>query len=129
MTLSQIMVRDTVLIPSGPAQDGSQKHLHVVMCNPTLAGMVLLVSITSCKNTYDDTTCILQAGDHLFITKESYVFYRFAQTRLVQHLLDEIKNKNCSLKLPIDEEIFNKIRQGFYRSRFTKKFVFEYLPE
>ncbi len=98
------------------------------MCNPTADWYILLVPITSCKNEQDDTACILRADDHSFIKRDSYVFYRYAKAMYITALLRGINTGNFSLKTPIDEMIFNKIHRGFYKSKFTGKFTFEYRP-
>jgi hypothetical protein len=67
----------TLLIPSGTVADPDGKHWFVVATNPCDAGFHLLVSISSVMpNRVHDPTCLLEAGEHPFLNRQSYVFYR-----------------------------------------------------
>lgn len=115
----------TILMPTPTQRDRAKKHLFVVMCAP-IDDYVLVVPIATCREKYD-VTCILQAGDHPFIKTLSYAAYYFAECKLVQHLQSDVAKNIAKLREPISEKVFTKILNGFYRSKYTRNFVFEYL--
>lgn len=78
-TLYQPFEGGTLLIPSGPIGH----HLFVVATRPCLEQNVALVNIAGRT---PDPTCILQAGDHEFIKKPSWVYYRRARIESVAAL-------------------------------------------
>ena len=120
-------IADTILMPSGTAQDKHKKHLFVVMCKP-VDDYVLLVSVATCRFNYDET-CILNKDDHRFIKHKSYVVYQLAEVKLVKHLQDGIKNRLYRRHSPMSDSVFQKILKGFGESAYTKNFVWEYLPK
>jgi hypothetical protein len=72
----------TLLIPSGP----SGSHLFVVVTDE-VDGQFLLVSLSSIKpNRYYDSTCVVAAGVHEFVTLDSFGFYGGARLDVATHL-------------------------------------------
>ena len=110
----------TLLVPSGP-----RRHLFVVLTKP--AGSkerILMVGINSIHDDqYHDPACILYAGDHPFITRPSFIAYRFAK------IVDGDRVRHCletgyfTLREPVSQEVFEKICHGLVMSRHTRPSV------
>ncbi|MFA9500768.1 hypothetical protein ACERCG_10145 [Mannheimia sp. E30BD] len=85
----------TILRPTNYGKvENSYKHLYILLTDPCFDGetgkgdMILSVNCSSIKNEKAlDETCILKAGTHEFITRNSFIFYRHIRI----DSLDEIK--------------------------------------
>ena len=89
---------------------GKIDHLHIICTKQffykdTGAQSVLAVNVSSIreKGTYDGT-CVLRAGDHPFITHDSYIRYKDAVVMKVEKLISavnsgEITWKMCQMKV------------------------------
>ncbi|SQE29849.1 Uncharacterised protein [Mannheimia haemolytica] len=87
----------TILRPTNYGkEDNPYKHLYILLTDPCFDGetgkgdMILSVNCSSIKDGKAlDETCILKAGTHEFITRDSFIFYRHIRI----DSLDEIKAK------------------------------------
>lgn len=106
--------KDTVLIPSGPTD-----HLHFVCCDlvfyPKQAKeCVLLVNISTIKQDIDyDLTCIVEVGDHPFVTRPSYIYYRKADIFGADSLSRNVAEGAFQVHQPCSDELFTRILNGF----------------
>lgn len=113
----------TLLIPSGH----SGKHLFVVMTNECKAGQHLLFSISSIKNGVSyDAACEFLGGEHKFITKPSFVYYRFADYRRSDHIINLVNKKYFEPQDNLSAEHFSRICAGVENSKFIKPSVVKY---
>ena len=130
---------DTASIPTNRKYEQLQQHMFVVVCGPILrrspdypfpqSGEVLLVPIHSYNPNHPkhDATCLLEKGDHPFIVHTSYVNYRSARHNSEKYLLQKINSREYRTDQPMDEQIVQRIHNGFYKTRHYKNFVFDYL--
>ncbi len=106
--------KGTVLIPSGPTD-----HLHFVCCDPVFypkqaKECVLLVNISTIKPDIDyDRTCIVQVGDHPFVTRASYIYYRKADIFGSNSLSRNVADGTFQAHQPCSDELFSRILNGF----------------
>jgi hypothetical protein len=116
-----------LLIPSGTAFNPDGQHLFVVLTNPCEGGLHLLASISSVKpNRSYDSTCVLQAGEHPFLDRQSYVFY--AKVRQILHA-GIIRCAKSGLYIPKENcapAVLKKIGQGVTESPMTPRWAKEY---
>ena len=128
----EILRRDAMLMPTD--QYGN-KHLHLVMSDsfrdPLIEGgreIVVVVSIATYKapDKKYNSICLLQPGDHPFITRTSYVCYRFAEHKVVSEMQKNIQRGWYVRKEPISEAVFQKIYNGF-KPPITPNFILESL--
>jgi CTP:molybdopterin cytidylyltransferase MocA len=66
---------DTFLLPKSSSDT---EHLWIVITEPDANGQSVCVNITT-RQSYSETTVILKAGDHPFVTHESVIFYTDAR--------------------------------------------------
>jgi hypothetical protein len=114
--------RGTLLIPSGPSHNPSQRHLFVILTNPSAQPdeekLVALAGITSIRaNVYYDPACLLFPGDHPFIVQDSYVLYSHARLEDAEALLRGVRDGRLIPHRPIDEPVFARICSGLMTSR------------
>ncbi len=119
--------RATFLIPSGPDEDLSRKHLFVVLTDPlTRAGKkiseVLLVSFSSLR-IHHDPSCILKPGDHPFFRHESFADYSRARIE------EAAKLSHFQQREPVAEEVFKRICQGLESSPHTAPKILAFYKE
>jgi hypothetical protein len=114
----------TLLIPSGPLG----KHLFVVLNDPTdfedyPPQSCVSVCLCTIRNPPYDTTRIIGAGAHPFITSSSYISYRHARIDQAAHLESLVRNKQFSPLEPVSEDLLAQIRSGLHLSRQTPNYL------
>ncbi|UFW49692.1 MULTISPECIES: hypothetical protein [Bradyrhizobium] len=115
-----------MLIPSGTFEDPDRKHLFVVCSDACADGKHVLVSITGWTNDLCDGTTRLKKGDHPFLYKDSYVFYRKARIEDGSVLTSGIDSGAFVLKEPMDAGLVDLIMEGICASKQTPRKVKKY---
>jgi hypothetical protein len=113
-------------MPSGTYEDPSKKHLFAVCTNVCPAGKHLIVSITGWTNNLCDGTTRLGVGDHPFLYKDSYVFYRKARVEDAAVLSAGVDGGQFIPHAKIDPAVLAKILAGICKSIHTPKKVKKY---
>jgi hypothetical protein len=113
----------TLHLPSGPV-----KHLFVVLNDPKIfnnygsAVCIVLVNLSSVPaEGMFDNTCVLKAGSHPSIIRDSYVFYRHARIEQVRDVIQRIEAGVYSPGEAIPEHLLQQIKAGLLQSPFTKR--------
>jgi len=124
MSLFLALKRATLLISSGPQDDQDRKHLFILLTDPhdNEAGKksVLLVSLSTIKTGIPhDPACILYAGDHPFVKRNSYVVYQKARLEEADKVLRGVKSGQFVPHDPMDSAVFARICKGLEESRLT----------
>lgn len=112
----------SLLIPSGPSD-----HLFVVMNNACADNMHLLLPVSSIKpNKWHDGTCILGAGCHPFIVKDSFAHYRHMINRKAGHIAKCVADKTFEEKPPMGSAEFLQMFAGIWHSPHSAKWAIQY---
>ncbi|MDY6216342.1 terminase [Actinobacillus porcinus] len=124
----------TVLLPTFRGASDELKHLFFILTDPCedretkRADMLLLVN---CSTVYDekifDDTCILEVGEHAFIKHKSYIYYK--ETR-IENLLDlekGIEQKRFIKKEIINDELYQRILTGAFKSKQIERRYLRFL--
>lgn len=113
--------RATLLIPSGPANDPNRLHLFILLTDPiTEEKLVLLCPVSTLyPDKWHDPTCILDNTDHEFIQHRSFVNYSKARIITAAKLDNGVKNNLFKAKATVSEEVYVRICEGLFASRFT----------
>lgn len=116
----QAVPGSSLLIPSGP----QGKHLHVVLLGPVvIAGMgakphLVFASVTTLRaDLPHDPTCIISAGEHPFVTRESYVFYRKLRVDDIEHVQARVAEHVWTEHAPCSDALLARILAGVGESR------------
>lgn len=113
--------KGTILIPANSAS-----HLHFICNDPVFypnkgKDCVLLVNISSIKpGMLHDTSCVLDVGDHPFIKKPSFIYYRMAEIYTVAGIQLQVAEGNYSVREDCCDAVFEKILHGFNLSEEVK---------
>ena len=113
---------DTFLIPKS-ARD--TEHLWIIVTEiDASTNRAVCVNVTT-RQSYSDTTLVLQVGDHAFIQHESVVNYSDAREMpidLVEQALQTRTNQFvCERRDPCTAALLNRIQQGLITSKQTPK--------
>ena len=73
-----------------------------------------------------DKACVLDKGDHEFITHPSYIVYRIAETVQAAHITNMVEKKYYREKGTISEKIYDKIADGLSASDETRPRILKY---
>ena len=112
---------DTFLIPKSADEI---EHLWIVLTEPDSDGMAVCVNVTR-RESYSDTTLVLNIGDHPFIRKESVVHYPDASkldlTRVQKAIDAKPRQYICKPHKPCSNDLLERIRNGLLASPHTPK--------
>jgi hypothetical protein len=90
--------------------------------------MRLLAPISSIKEgVFYDSACTIEAGEHEFITKRSFVAYRHAQPRSASKIDGCLQAGVFIAKPAISAGLMDRIMAGFVVSDFTAPWVLKML--
>lgn len=108
-------------------------HLQVIISEPSLnSDKIVIVNITSwkeCATGLNDGSCIVNAGEHPFITHKSYVYYRKAHCSTLRMLEDAFSQSLMEKREDCTKELLGKILDGAANSRFIPFEIIELLEE
>ena len=127
MILYSIEARDALRVPSGPARDLTIEHLFTVMTDPWHylgSKKVIMVNISSIKYKQPyDQTCVITNDDAAndFITKDSFAFYRLAELREENRVIELKESGVIKPQGRLSEECFQRIAHGIQRSPNTRE--------
>jgi hypothetical protein len=109
-------------------EDGENRHLRFVISDPDVDGKVLIVHMTSYHdNGREDTSCILNPGDHECIRSKSFIRYDRAFEIEMITLLIEKTNGSITMEPDLNGSILKRIQDGArgsasLRRKFRKYF-------
>lgn len=100
---------------------GVPEHLWFVCTQPDLQGCVVVLNLTSQQPWTKDLSCILKAGDHPFVVRDTVVFYQRGLIVAVTQIQAEINNGVFRPKDPASPQLMARIRRGALNSSFTPR--------
>jgi hypothetical protein len=114
----------TLHLPSGPV-----KHLFIVLNDPKAfnnygsAVCIVLVNLSSvpAEGMWFDNTCVLKAGSHPSIIRDSYVYYKHARIEQVRDVMQRIEMGVYTPGEAINAQLLQQIKAGLLLSPFTKR--------
>jgi len=106
-------------------------HLYIIISDPQLMpDQVVVVNLTGYReNILKDGSCVLERGEHSFITKKSYVYYRQAKCAKLNNLQNLLKLGGIEKLEDVSSEMLTRIQQGAANSQFTPNEVLNILEE
>ena len=104
----------------------ANRHLHIVLSNPYTSEQgesVVIVYMSSYKGTCraEEDSCVLEVGDHPFITNRSYLVYSACREVPVSVLDRELQKETIKRKDPLSKEILVKALEGMQSSKNVKR--------
>jgi hypothetical protein len=68
-----------------------------------------------------DATCIINPGEHAFISRKSYVYYAFATLYSAETLAARCAEGTCQRQDPVSPELLVRVLKGSLNSLHTKQ--------
>jgi hypothetical protein len=129
--MTDISPGQTFLAKTGSPSDSSKKHMYVVLTEPvdtaTRRACVLWVCWSSVREgRFHDDTCILDVGDHPFITRRTWVNYEQSAIVTVEEIRKNLNRGVLTKEDPLKESALNRIVEGLGVSEFTPMEVVEF---
>ena len=82
----------------------------------------MLVNLSSIRDGLPyDQTCVLPAGAHPFIKRDSFVFYRNARIEQASHVVQLVDSGLFTAHQPVSAALLQAVKDGLYQSPFTKR--------
>lgn len=114
----------TLLMPSG----NQGNHLYIALNDPCPFAnygpqpSVILVNLSSIRDGLPyDQTCVLPAGAHPFIKRDSFVFYKNARIEQETHVVQLVDRGVFGAHQPVSAAVLQTVKNGLYQSPFTKR--------
>ncbi len=107
--------RTSLLVQTG----AGERHLFFVLTDPHGdPPAVLMANVSTVPRKYVpyDKTCILDAKDHQFLNRQSYIAYRFAEIVPVQRIAQKVRTGDMKPMGAISEECCARICAGILTS-------------
>lgn len=111
--------------------DIKQKHLFIILTNPSEDGAVVTVTISTVRDSVhdDDLFCMLNKGDHPFIRHQSYVDYKRARIEKASLLEYEHAQKIIRPLADMGDDVLGRICRGLLKSKKTHIKIQEFYEE
>lgn len=124
----------TLLLPTFKGSSDELKHLFFILTDPCIdyeynrSDMLLLVNCSSINpdRPYDET-CVLSVGEHPFIIRESYIYYKEMRIESLFSIEKGISEKRFIKKEIINNELYQRILEGAFKSRMTERKYLRFL--
>lgn len=124
----------TILLPTFRGGSDELKHLFFILTDPCLNketganNCVLLVNCSTIKDGFQfDDTCILETGEHEFIKKRSFIYYKEARIEQLSTLKNGIKQGRFIKKEIINDELYIKILKGLLKTQAMPRMYLRFL--
>jgi hypothetical protein len=103
-------------------------HLFIILNDACKDGKHALASISSVKQgQFFDETCVIEANEHTFIKRKSFVKYNMARVLTTTHIVKCVEGWTFMPKDSISQEITDRMFAGALASDFTPIYVQKYL--
>lgn len=94
------------------------KHLHVVLSDPAQDPTKIYVVGVTTWDCHKDQSCILEAGEHSFVTHKSCIYYRDHRMPSLDGLKFRVQTGEYILRDPVTDQLLAKIDAGAACSKF-----------
>lgn len=106
--------------------DGDENNFHLwIIVTPPKEGEAITVCVVTAHKRHE-RLCVLNKGDHSFLTHESVVAYGWSKIRAVADIEAACETKVAKMKEAISEEILKKAQGGLVESDFTPNGIRHY---
>ena len=108
-------VRDTFMA----SHHEDDTHLHFLVTDPTwdASGEVVCANFTSLKDSTVDRSCVVVAGEHRLVSRQSVVSFRNARISSIDDLKYLERRRRISRREPLSEDLYEKILDAFADSK------------
>ncbi len=110
-------IRQIFLSEEQETNSGSKRHLMIVVAEKN--GKYLLVPVTTWHDGYrsQDSSCILNKGDHSFIKVKSWICFRKARAESAVVVFNGIHKGIFIPKEDLRQDVFNRVLEATRKSK------------
>jgi hypothetical protein len=120
-----LRVGDTFFLSNtGGAANPAGAHLMICLAVDPKKDTAIIVPLIT-RHEYSDTSCVLNVGDHAFITHETCAAYDFARVVTLSETSNRVDRGAIKLKAPVSADVLKRLQVGFVLSDETAPWVFE----
>lgn len=109
---------------TGGAANPDGAHLMVCLAVDQNKDAAVIVPIVT-RHEFSDTACVLDVGDHPFITHESCASYDFARAISWSDINHQIEQRKVRLRAPVSDPVLKRLQVGFVLSDETAPVIYE----
>ena len=95
-----------------PVTENKIKHLRIVITDANRDFEYLTVSVDTFKSKFQDSSCIIQKGEHPFIKSTSFVNYKYARVLSFAQIFNGLKQGLFVKKEDVSPELLKRIQDG-----------------
>ena len=88
------------------------EHLWVIISDPTIDGKQVVVVNFTTSHPKKERFCLIQAGEHPFVTRETCIAYNFAKITSLAKLIQNRDQGDITPQDPVSPVLLTRIRQG-----------------
>ena len=97
-----------------------QPHLWFVASTPTENGEVVLFMLST-RRSGADLSCIIQPGEHPWLTRETVVVYRLGEIQTVNWICKLVENGFAKIKDAMPPALLQRAQQAALESKYTPR--------
>ncbi len=121
---------DSLLIETNTGAYGVLSHLFFLILDPDpTTGETVIVNIERHDSPRQDTTVLLQKGDHPFVNEETIVNYFRASVTTVQKLQALVAANKAKPREPACQELLDRLKKGLKVSNRTPEGVKDFYAD
>lgn len=97
----------------------TKSHLYIVVTGVDAKGNLVIANVTT-QDQGKDQSCVLNVGDHPFLTRESVVNYAEALIAKEENVLSGARGGVVQHDVPVPHDVLNRVQQGAIASPHTE---------
>lgn len=95
-----------------PLPENGKRHLRIVITEANERNEFLTIPVDTLRNRTQDTSCVIEPGEHDFIKVRSFANYYYAKVLNFAQVFNGIKKGLLVRKEDVSDELLKKIQEG-----------------
>ncbi len=104
-----------------PLAENGKRHFRIVITDSNEQNEFLTVAVDTLHNSFQDTSCIIEPGEHSFIKTRSFVNYHYARVLNFTQVFNGLQKGVLVRKEDISEDLLLRIQEGARKSNMLNK--------
>lgn len=95
-----------------PSHGNGKRHLRIVITESNERNEFLTIPVDTLRNRTQDTSCVIEPGEHDFIKTHSFANYYYAKVLNFAQVFNGIQRGLLIRKSDVSDELLKKIQEG-----------------
>ena len=100
-----------------PPQTCGKRHLRIVITELSQDNELLTVPLDTFHGSFQDTSCIINQGEHPFVKTRSFINYRYAKVLSFTQVFNGLQKGLFIRKEDVSEELLKRIQDRAKRTK------------